>query len=130
MKKKNQGLTISMQNNLAVLFKISKILVFIFLLLMVACNGNNSIKPPQQFSTSTESQWNGGIIGGTVKNLNDATISFVSVEFDLVDEKHRTITTVSASNDKGIEPNGKWDFEIQAVAVGARSTVLKQTITR
>ena len=80
--------------------------------------------------TSTSSQWNGSRITGTVKNLNSAKISFVSVEFDLVDDKNRTLLTVSAKNDSGIEPNGEWSFDIPASVVRARSSRLKQTVAR
>jgi len=69
-------------------------------------------------------------ITGNVKNLNSAKISFVSVEFDLVDDRGRVLGSVSAKNDRGIEPNGDWSFEIPASAAGARSTRLKNTIVR
>jgi hypothetical protein len=82
------------------------------------------------FQTQVESHWNGSRITGTVKNLGDEKISFVSVEFDLLDDSRRTLRTVSASNGQGIEPHGDWNFEIEASAVGAVITRLRNTTTR
>jgi hypothetical protein len=84
----------------------------------------------QSFQTHTESQWNGSRITGTVKNMTGAKISYVAVEFDLVDDSRRTLRTVSATNDHGIEPHGDWNFEIEASAVGARMTRLRNTVAR
>ncbi len=105
-------------------------IIFLLSLLIIGCKGNKAKNEVKQFQTTTESQWNGQTITGTVKNLNDTHISFVSVEFDLVDDKYHVLQTVSASNDKGIEPKGEWGFEIPASAAGARSTRLKNTIVR
>ena len=93
-------------------------------------NGSSGSVGPQSFQTHTESTWNGSRITGTVKNMGDAKISFVAVEFDLLDDSRRTIRTVSAQNDRGIEPHGEWNFSIEASAVGARMIRLRNTVTR
>ena len=82
------------------------------------------------FQTTTQSQWNGQTITGTVNNLSSSRISSIAVEFELVNDKYMVLQTVSASSNDGIEPKGKWDFEIQASMVGARSARLKNTIAR
>jgi len=93
--------------------------------------GDGSVSTgPQTFQTRVDSQWNGSRITGIVRNLGDAKISYVSVEFDLLDNSHRPLRTVSATNEHGIEPHGDWNFEIQASAVGAVSTRLRNTTTR
>ena len=93
-------------------------------------NGSSGSVGTQSFQTHTESTWNGSRITGTVKNMGDAKISFVAVEFDLLDDSRRTIRTVSAQNDRGIEPHGEWSFSIEASAAGARMTRLRNTVTR
>ena len=92
------------------------------------------VEPPKKevknFSTRTESKWDGSRITGTVYNLNDKHISFVSVDFVLTDKNMMPIQTVSASNAKGIEPNGKWEFDISANNLIARNIRLKSTIVK
>ena len=109
-------------------------LFFLLAILMSGCKSKSSgsIETPsvKNFQTSTQSQWNGQTITGTVTNLNSERISFVAVEYDLVNDKHMVIRTVTASSDAGIEPNGSWDFQMEAGAIGARSTRLKNTFTR
>jgi hypothetical protein len=92
-----------------------------------SCKNKNGVKT---FQTTTESQWNGQTITGTVKNLSNNRISFISVEFELINDRYMVLQTVSATGNEGIEPNGKWDFEIQASAIGARSMRLKNTIAK
>jgi hypothetical protein len=113
------------------------ILILTLALFVTACGpkpgpGGNGSGPvaAKAFQTRVESQWNGSRITGTVKNLGDEKISFVSVEFDLLDDSRRTLRTVSASSGQGIEPHGDWNFEIEASAVGAVITRLRNTTTR
>lgn len=113
------------------------ILILTLSLFVIGCGPkpeprNDSAGPvgAKAFQTRVENQWNGSRITGTVKNLGDEKISFVSVEFDLLDDSRRTLRTVSASNDQGIEPHGDWNFEIEASAVGAVITRLRNTTTR
>src|SRR5262249_55612567 len=105
------------------------IMMILILISAASCKGKGK-GGVQQFQTSVESSWNGAMIKGKVKNLNDAHISYVEVQYDLLDDKHFAVGSVSAKNDNGIEPNGEWEFEIPAAAVRARSTLLRQTIVR
>lgn len=82
------------------------------------------------YAVQTQSQWDGRRITGTVKNVGGSRIGFVSVEFELIDDRGRPIRTVSASHEGGIEPNGEWNFEIEASAVGATRTRLRNTTAR
>jgi hypothetical protein len=112
------------------------ILILTLSLIVTTCgpkpgpNGGGSGITARTFQTHTESQWNGSRITGTVKNLGDDKISFVSVEFDLLDDSRRSLRTVSATSDRGIEPHGEWNFKIEASAVGAVITRLRNTTTR
>jgi len=91
---------------------------------------NSCENAPKQFHTETRSNWNGRTINGKVKNMTNDRISFVQVDFDILNDNNHVIKTVSASSDNGIEANGEWEFKIEAVAAGTRITRLTRTVTR
>jgi hypothetical protein len=81
-------------------------------------------------SVRTDWTWDRAKIKGTVKSLINSKISFVSLEFELVNDRQMPLYKVDARNDKGIEPNGEWEFEILASHVRARSARLSNTVVR
>ncbi len=70
------------------------------------------------------------MITGIVKNVTGSKINFVSIEFELLNDRRFTILKVKSENEKGIEPYGKWEFEIVASAVGARSSRMSKLEVR
>jgi hypothetical protein len=81
-------------------------------------------------SVTMESQWNGRMITGTVKNVTGLKINFVAIEFGLLNDRRFSILKVKNENEKGIEPYGKWEFEIIASAVGAKSSRMSKLDVR
>lgn len=92
-----------------------------------SASDESSVSQP---TVASSAQWNGEHIVGTVRNLTDERIAFVSIEYVLVDEHKQDIQTVYATNSEGIEALGAWEFEIPASALGAKGMEERETIVR
>jgi hypothetical protein len=100
------------------------------IILLIICLAPGIFAQTSHFKTHTEWEWNGEFITGTMYNVIETKISFVTIEFQLLDKHFMPVQTVSITNNTGISPNGQWKFKIQAVNVMANSVRLSNKIIR
>jgi len=81
-------------------------------------------------SVAYQSYWNGSRISGVVSNLTGSKISYVSIQFELLDARFFPVRVVSIEDKEGIKPHDKWEFDTEAGAIGARSTRVRNLVVR
>lgn len=103
--------------------------ITILIMLTVVSTGCSFFSGGQGSSTTAynleaRSSWNGRRISGVVENKTPVGVPCIYVEYALLDDSGRQLRTVSTENSRGIGPNSKWDFEIDASMVGTVRTRL------